>query len=91
MAERKVSEIHAVSDAAAGVSADMRNAVVCSSVHKTFGDVTALNGVNLQIPEGSLFGFLGPNGAGKTTLIKILTGLISQSSGSCSVPLSSWR
>ncbi|GAH29213.1 unnamed protein product [marine sediment metagenome] len=38
--------------------------------------ITALNGVNLQVEEGELFGILGPNGAGKTTLIKLLSTLI---------------
>ena len=43
---------------------------------KSFEDVQALHGVDLNVPRHSIFGFLGPNGAGKTTLMKTLLGLI---------------
>ena len=49
---------------------------------KTFGDVQALRGVDLNVPRHSIFGFLGPNGAGKTTLMKTLLGLSRPTSGS---------
>lgn len=48
---------------------------------KKFGKFHALNGLDLTIPEGSLYGFVGPNGAGKTTTIKIMTGLLSADCG----------
>lgn len=48
-------------------------------------ELTALENINLQIHQGELFGLLGPNGAGKTTLIKILTTLLSPSSGTATV------
>ncbi len=55
-------------------------AVILSDVHKTFsakkGPVPALQGVNLEVPSGQIFGFLGPNGAGKTTTLRILTTLL---------------
>jgi ABC-2 type transport system ATP-binding protein len=48
---------------------------------KQFGNKTAVDDLNLEIPRGELFCFLGPNGAGKTTTIKILTGLMRATSG----------
>jgi ABC-2 type transport system ATP-binding protein len=48
---------------------------------KTFGEVPALQGVNLQVPRHSIFGFLGPNGACKTTLMKVLLGLVRPTAG----------
>ena len=55
-------------------------AVTLSNVHKTFSGgnkpVLALQGVDLEIPQGEIFGFLGPNGAGKTTTLRILTTLL---------------
>ncbi|WP_440959554.1 ABC transporter ATP-binding protein [Oceanicaulis sp. LC35] len=48
---------------------------------RAFGDITAVDGLNLAVPEGSVFGFLGPNGAGKTTTIRMLLGLIAPQSG----------
>jgi ABC-2 type transport system ATP-binding protein len=47
--------------------------------------VEALSGLNLNVPEGTIFGFLGPNGAGKTTLIKLLLGIIFPTSGSAKI------
>lgn len=52
---------------------------------KTYGDAHALDGVDLAVPEGSVFGFLGPNGAGKTTTLRILTGLARATSGTAKV------
>ncbi len=49
---------------------------------KTFGDIKAVDDLTLQVPKRKTIGFLGPNGAGKTTTIKILTNLISSTSGS---------
>lgn len=48
---------------------------------KSFGDVQALQNVNLKVPRYSIFGFLGPNGAGKTTMMKVLLGLIRPTAG----------
>jgi ABC-2 type transport system ATP-binding protein len=52
---------------------------------KTFKAVTALNGLNLEVPRNSIFGFLGPNGSGKSTTIKLLLGLIQPTQGSATV------
>jgi ABC-2 type transport system ATP-binding protein len=49
------------------------------------GRTVALDGLDLEVPEGGVFGFLGPNGSGKTTTIRCLLGLVSQSSGECRV------
>jgi ABC-2 type transport system ATP-binding protein len=52
---------------------------------KTYGDVSALQSLNLKVPPHSIFGFLGPNGAGKSTTIKLLLGLARPTSGTASV------
>ncbi|HEY2660315.1 MAG TPA: ABC transporter ATP-binding protein [Caulobacteraceae bacterium] len=52
---------------------------------KTTPAKTALNGIDLQIPRGSIFGLLGPNGAGKSTFINILAGLVRKSSGTVKI------
>jgi ABC-2 type transport system ATP-binding protein len=56
-------------------------AVYTKGLTKSFGSVRALDGLNLRVPEKSIFGLLGPNGAGKTTTIKLLLGLIKPTSG----------
>ncbi len=56
-------------------------AVRTEELRKVFGSFTALDGLNLSVEEGTIFGFLGPNGAGKTTTIRILTGLAHATSG----------
>ena len=49
---------------------------------KLYGKLTAVNGINLEVAQGEVFGFLGPNGAGKTTTIKMMAGLLQPPSGS---------
>jgi len=63
----------------------MTAAIELASLTKVFGATRALDGVDLSVPEGSVFGFLGPNGAGKTTTLRILTGLARPTSGYVSV------
>ena len=53
----------------------MEAAILCHGLVKRYGDITAVDRLDLEVPAGSLFGFLGPNGAGKTTTIRLLTGL----------------
>ncbi|HSX02334.1 MAG TPA: ABC transporter ATP-binding protein [Candidatus Saccharimonadia bacterium] len=61
------------------------NAVVIKDVTKRFGLKRALQGINLTVPAGSIYGFLGPNGAGKTTTIRCLMDFIRPSSGTIEV------
>ena len=56
-------------------------AIRIEGLHKSFGEVQALDGLDLQVEPGSVFGFLGPNGAGKTTTIRILAGLARADAG----------
>ncbi|HEY7986170.1 MAG TPA: ABC transporter ATP-binding protein [Methylophilaceae bacterium] len=60
-------------------------AIKIEQVHKSFGKLNALRGVDLQIEQGEFFALLGPNGAGKSTLINILAGLMRPDSGHLAV------
>ena len=60
-------------------------AIYIKGLTKSYGELKALNGVNISIKKGEFFGLLGPNGAGKTTTINILTGLVFKESGSTKV------
>lgn len=55
--------------------------IVVRSLFKSYGDIKALNGIDLEIEKGEIFGILGPNGSGKTTLLKILCSLLDYDSG----------
>lgn len=55
--------------------------LVIKNLEKSYGKFKALNGLNLEIEKGEIFGFIGPNGAGKSTTMKIVSGLLSPDSG----------
>ncbi|MDT0342351.1 ATP-binding cassette domain-containing protein [Streptomyces litchfieldiae] len=63
----------------------MPGAIYAEGLVKTFGDVRALDGVDIDVPEGTVLGLLGPNGAGKTTTVRVLTTLIQPDSGRAEV------
>src|SRR3954469_11420662 len=52
---------------------------------KRYGTFTAVNGIDLDVPDGELFGFLGPNGAGKTTTLRMIAGILRPSSGTVEI------
>ncbi|MGE5137314.1 MAG: ATP-binding cassette domain-containing protein [Gemmatimonadota bacterium] len=58
-----------------------RPAVTATGLRKSFGGTTVLDGIDLTVPEGTIFSLLGPNGAGKTTIVRILSTLIPADSG----------
>ncbi|WP_331743784.1 ATP-binding cassette domain-containing protein [Kitasatospora sp. NBC_01300] len=63
----------------------MRAAIRAEGLVKDFGDVRALDGVDLDVPEGTVLGLLGPNGSGKSTTVRVLTTLVRPDAGSAHV------
>lgn len=63
----------------------MVSVISCSNLFKNYGSKKVLQGVNLEVPPGTIFALLGTNGAGKTTLIRSLLGLIPKTSGTIKV------
>ncbi|NUW35998.1 ATP-binding cassette domain-containing protein [Nonomuraea sp. SMC257] len=63
----------------------MPDAIMAEGLVKKYGDVTALDEMELTVPEGTVFGLLGPNGAGKTTTVRILTTLLRPDAGHATV------
>ena len=59
--------------------------VEIKGLYKSFGEVNALENLNLSIEKGEIFGLLGPNGAGKSTTINILTTLLEKDKGSIKI------
>ena len=60
-------------------------AIETINLKKYFGDIHAVDGIDLQIPKGSLYGILGPNGAGKTTTIRMLSTILHPTDGNATV------
>lgn len=63
----------------------LTSSIATQALTRRFGDLVAVDGVNLRVAPGQFFGFLGPNGAGKSTTIKMLTGLLAPSSGAVEI------
>src|SRR5437867_6713143 len=63
----------------------MTEMIRTSGLVKRFGKVTALNGLDLSVPQGTILGLLGPNGAGKTTAVRILTTPLEPDGGTATV------
>ena len=63
----------------------MGHPIEASGLVRRFGDLTAVDGVDLEVADGEIFGFLGPNGAGKSTTVRMLTTLLAPSAGSARV------
>jgi ABC-2 type transport system ATP-binding protein len=59
----------------------VRSAIHVAGLRKSFGDQVVLDGIDLEVPEGTVFALLGPNGAGKTTMVRILSTLIGADGG----------
>lgn len=67
------------------MSAQNGSEIVIEDLVKQYEEITAVNGLNLEIRKGEMFGFLGPNGAGKTTTISMLCGLVKPTAGSARI------
>ena len=61
------------------------SAIDVQGLRKRFGEVVALDGLDLEVPTGTVFGLLGPNGAGKTTLVRVLATLLQPTAGRATV------
>ncbi|MBS4536760.1 ABC transporter ATP-binding protein [Clostridium sp. D2Q-14] len=61
------------------------NIIETNNLTKTYADFTAVSGINLHIPKGTVYGFLGPNGAGKSTTMKMFLGLTQPTNGSFTI------
>jgi len=63
----------------------MTDQIVLTNLHKTFGDLKAVNNVSLNVKAGQILGFIGPNGSGKSTTMKMATGYLQPDSGSSNI------
>ncbi|MEZ8187368.1 ATP-binding cassette domain-containing protein [Shewanella sp. 5S214] len=64
---------------------DFENVIETQGLTRQFGDLIAVDKLDLQVPKGSIYGFLGPNGCGKSTLIRMLTGLLKPTAGEATI------
>ena len=65
-------------------------AVKTEGLRRTFGDFTAVDGIDLDVRPGEIYGFLGPNGAGKSTVVRMLTTLLEPTGGEPGWADSTW-
>ena len=70
---------------------DNSPAICCRGLVKDYGNVRAVNGLDLEVRSGECFGLLGPNGAGKTTTVEILEGLLEPTSGEVTLLGNTWK
>ena len=63
----------------------MKNVIEARDIVFRYGDFTAVDGIDVDVREGEIFGLLGPNGAGKTTSVKVLTTMMRPSSGDITI------
>ena len=84
MSSQMTTEVNATRTANASPAAR------CVGLIKRYGDVTAVNGLDLEVRLGECFGLLGPNGAGKTTTVEILEGLTAPTGGTVEVLGRKW-
>lgn len=63
----------------------MESAIITENLTKYYDNIHAVNGINIRIPKGKIFGFLGPNGAGKSTTISMLSTLLQPTSGTANI------
>ena len=66
-------------------------AIAVCGLRKAFGDKTVLDGIDLDVPTGTVFSLLGPNGAGKTTTVNVLTTLMKADAGTVRIAATIWR
>lgn len=90
MRANETRSTHLQADAQASSSTNQQSALRCRALVKRFADVTAVNGLDLEVRAGECFGLLGPNGAGKTTTVEILEGLTPADGGTVEVLGQSW-
>jgi ABC-2 type transport system ATP-binding protein len=69
----------------AGITFVWTSMIRLTNLSKRYGTFTAVDGINLHVPRGELFGFLGPNGAGKTTTLRMIAGILQPSAGSITI------
>ncbi|MDI5964137.1 ATP-binding cassette domain-containing protein [Streptantibioticus silvisoli] len=76
-----MNAVPASSASSASSATVVRPAIAAAGMSKSYGDTTVLDGIDLTVPEGTVFALLGPNGAGKTTTVQILSTLIAPTAG----------